>query len=378
MIHNERNSRKIIPIASGKGGVGKTVVSANLALRLAAAGAKTIVIDLDLGGSNLHTYLGLRNTRKGIGNMLSNSRTSLSDIVYDTGRDNLQYVPGDVLVSGLTRLTASQRKRITDGIEKLKADYVIVDLGSGTNELVIDIFLISNSGIVVTTPQAPSALNAYSLLKNVLFYRLREEFAQAKKITSYLRSVQKDKTPGSTPSLEDIVAGIKKLDTKAGNRARKRITELKPLLLLNMVTQGGDFQMLTSLRGLITKNLGIDPACLGAVFHDPVCSQAIGEIQPVSEFAPLSPVSYQIDRIAQKIYQSEKFPDMPLDFEEYADSYELTNIELEDDIEQYGAPGGQAEANTQEFIEVIAKQKQEIEELKRTLRMISGGGGRGE
>ncbi len=374
MIQNERSNRKVIPIASGKGGVGKSVLAANLALRLSAAGADTVAVDLDLGGSNLHTYFGIRNTRKGIGNFLSASKTPFSDIVTDTDWENLRFVPGDVLVAGLSRLSSGQRNRVVTGLEELKADYIIVDLGSGTSELVIDLFLLSNSGIVVTTPQAPSALNAYGLLKNVLFYRLKEEFAKSSRITSYLRSVQKDRNPRSTPTLDEIVKAIKKIDGKAATRARRRIADLHPLFILNMVNDPDDLSLLRSLRKLVNDNLGIDPACLGAVFFDPTCTQAVTSLQPVTTFDPLTAISYQIERIAQKIFQSERFPEMPLDLSEYEDSYELTQLELEDDVEQYGRPsnfGG--DRNAQEFFEVISKQKQEIEQLKRTIRMLSTG-----
>lgn len=374
MIQNERSNRKIIPIASGKGGVGKSVLAANIALRLAAGGANTMAVDLDLGGSNLHTYFGIRNTRRGIGNFLSVPKMPFSDIVTDTDWVNLRFVPGDVLVAGLSRLTSSQRNRIVTGLEKLEADYIIVDLGSGTSELVIDLFLLSNSGIVVTTPQAPSALNAYGLLKNVLFYRLKEEFAKSSRISSYLRSIQKDREPRSTPTLDNIIQGIKKIDGKAAARARNRIAELHPLFILNMVNDPEDLSLLRSLRKLVNENLAIDPACLGAVFFDPTCTQAVTSLQPVTTFDPLTAISYQLERIAQKIVQSERFPEMPLDLTEYEDSYALTQIELEDDVEQYGRPsnfGG--DRNTQEFFEVISKQKQEIEQLKRTIRMLSTG-----
>lgn len=373
MVHNERSKRKIIPVASGKGGVGKSLFASNLALRLAANGADTVIIDLDLGGSNLHTYLGLRNTKAGIGNFLSNSKTTLSDVIHDAQRENLRYAPGDVLVSGISRLTPAQRKKITESIEKLKADYVIIDLGSGTSELVIDMFLLSNSGIVVTTPQAPAALNAYGLLKNLLFYRLKEEFGKSQKISNYLRTIQKDKKPGATPTLDQIVEEIKKIDGNSAKRAKKVIGELKPLFVLNMFTDPNEFAMLLSLRKLVKRNLGIDPTSLGTVFHDSACARAVSELKPITELSPLSVSSYQIERIAQKIMQSDNFPEMPLDFEEYADSYELTRLEIEADIEQYGIGGGTSDSDQKEFVEVISKQKQEIEELKRTIRMISAG-----
>ena len=61
-----RNKSKIIPIAGGKGGIGKSLIAANLSIALAQLGHSTIVIDLDLGGSNLHLMLGLQNENKGI------------------------------------------------------------------------------------------------------------------------------------------------------------------------------------------------------------------------------------------------------------------------------------------------------------------------
>jgi flagellar biosynthesis protein FlhG len=67
----------IIPIASGKGGVGKSFLTANLAMALAAMGHRVIAVDLDLGGSNLHTFLGLANRYPGIGDFINGAAPNL-------------------------------------------------------------------------------------------------------------------------------------------------------------------------------------------------------------------------------------------------------------------------------------------------------------
>ncbi|MCK5736715.1 MAG: P-loop NTPase, partial [Spirochaetaceae bacterium] len=77
MILNENVERKIIPIAGGKGGVGKSVIAVNLALSMSMFGKKTVLVDLDLGGSNLHTMLGLRNSNPGMGNFVSGRKFSV-------------------------------------------------------------------------------------------------------------------------------------------------------------------------------------------------------------------------------------------------------------------------------------------------------------
>lgn len=376
MTINQKAKRKIIPVASGKGGAGKSMITANLGLRLGTAGIRTVVVDMDLGGSNLHTYLGYRNKHKGLGNLLSDTKTGMRDIMVQTHIPDLRFVPGDVLVTGLSSPTPAVRKKLVSAIEGIEADIVLIDLGSGTTPLVVEMFLLSNSGLVVATPEAPSVLNAYSLLKNVLFRRLQEEFTTSKRISAYLKDVQKDKTPGSTPTLRDIADGIQKIDKKSGNRARKAIAQLKPHLVMNMLTQADDFRIAESLRDLVDRNLGIALESLGAVFHDPSCSLAVRALRPLTEFAPESVASTQIDRMAQKIAQSENFPDMPLDLDEYESSYGLTALEVSMDAEAFSGDTGASvtgEARDEEYLEVISQQKREIDQLKGTIRTLTAG-----
>ena len=76
---------KIVPIASGKGGVGKTFLTANLAIALAEAGHRTIAVDMDLGGSNLYSFLGIPNRFPGIGDFLKARSAELEDLQVKTG-----------------------------------------------------------------------------------------------------------------------------------------------------------------------------------------------------------------------------------------------------------------------------------------------------
>jgi len=88
MVICENVRRKIIPVASGKGGVGKSVIAANMSLALAQSGKSTVAMDLDLGGSNLHTLLGIKNTQAGIGNFLSGGSLKLQ------AKCSIQYIGG--------------------------------------------------------------------------------------------------------------------------------------------------------------------------------------------------------------------------------------------------------------------------------------------
>ena len=87
--------KTIIPIAAGKGGVGKTFLTANLGLALAEYGKKVIVIDLHLGGSNLHSFLGLSNQYPGLGEFIRNRQLQLESLLVPTLFPNLRFLPGE-------------------------------------------------------------------------------------------------------------------------------------------------------------------------------------------------------------------------------------------------------------------------------------------
>ena len=379
MIVNEANVRKVIPVAGGKGGVGKSVITANLGILLSSYAKQTVAIDLDLGGSNLHTYLGMKNRNAGIGNFLSDRSVKFNDLITDTPYRYLRFVPGDVLVAGLGTIQQSQRNSISSRIEKIDADYILMDLGSGTGLNVIDFFLISNSGFVVTTPQTPAILNAYSFLKNVAFRQLQRSCTSPKSVVSYLKDVVRDKTPGGTPTIREILKKIRSISAPVGKTAREAVAGLKPQLVINMAETPEDIQMGENLRDLIAKNLEINIGCLGVVYYDYGVNQAVRELKPFVVHAHDSIAAVELDRIAQKIIHSPRFPDMPIDTDEYAGSFELAEVEAQNDFAEIeGSPEdsaaaqeGELDVSHEEYAAIIAAQRQEIENLKGTVRMLT-------
>lgn len=376
MIINESSRRKILPVASGKGGVGKSVLVANLGISLASFGQQTVLIDLDLGGSNLHTYLGLKNKSLGIGNFISERSISFTDVMIRTPYPNLRFVPGDVLVTGTANLTYAQKRRVINQIEKIDADYILLDLGSGSHFNTIDFFLMSNSGVIVTTPQAPAILNAYGFLKNAVFRLLQQMFTSHKRISTYLADVLKETRPNATPSIATIIESITKISKKAGEEARQKIATITPSIVVSMADAPQDMEIVQSLRSLIETNLELDVNCLGLLYYDQIVHQAVIETVPLAIVGRQSLILKEIDRIAQKLVHSERFPEMPLDLSEYEDSFALAQIEAEDDYaavvpRQRGPSPEVDESETQKLVGLIAEQKRRIEELQGTVRMLT-------
>jgi len=375
MILNENVERKIIPIAGGKGGVGKSVIAVNLALSMSMFGKKTVLVDLDLGGSNLHTLLGLRNSNPGMGNLVSGRKASVNEMVCPTEWENLFFIPGDVLVYGIGELTKAVKARIVKGLLDIEADYIIIDLGGGSNFTVVDFFLISNSGLIITTPQTTSIMNAYSFIKNYVFRFLQRAFASDKQISAYLKKVLKERRPGEQKTVNDMIEDISKINSGSGEKAEAFLEVLQPKLILNKMYGVEDVSLAEGLRDLCARNLSINIECLGTVMNEKIVNRSINLQRPFILDHEETVVTEEIHRISQKIIQSSNFPEMPLELDYYSDSFELAHIEMENDLEALQGTDVE-EPNPEEhevgkLLELIRIQQSKIQELQGTLRILS-------
>ncbi len=376
VVINENVKRKIIPVAGGKGGVGKTFLVSNLSIALAENGKDAVAVDLDLGSSNLHTFLGIKNTSSGVGNLLCRKRMSFQELLVPTSYDKLRFVPGDALVSGLSNILFAQKKRIVDGILSIDAEYIIIDLGSGTNSTILDFFLISNSGFIVTSPLTTSILNAYSFLKALLFRFFLRAFAEQNEIIKYLKSVMKEKKPGSSAPVSEILRKISRIDRKAGEKAENYMKILQPKIVVNLAKTPDDLLIVDKLRDLIHESLSLDVECMGVVYSDSAVDSALAANRPLAEFERSSIAYRDVERISLKIIQSDKFPQMPLDLSYYKDSFELAQIEAQNDWEEMQAvERSKEEVDAGDLIAVMSAQKRKISELQGIIRNLTMGRG---
>ncbi len=159
-----RTGARITAVTSGKGGVGKTFVAANLAAALARAGQRVLVLDADLGLANLDVVLNLA------------ARVTLHDVF--TGRatldEALQPAPGGFTVllagSGLveySRMTPEVRDKLLDVIAQVRPrfDQVLLDTGAGISDVVLFTVSLADEVLVVATPEPTSLTDAYATIK---------------------------------------------------------------------------------------------------------------------------------------------------------------------------------------------------------------------
>lgn len=159
-----RSTRRI-SVGGGKGGVGKSLIAANLAVAMAKMGRRVTLVDADLGAANLHTMVGVERCAPTLRHFLAGDIDRLDEAAHETGISNLRLVAGIGAVPGAPDVGLSQRQRLFDGITALVDDVVIIDVGAGSSNVVVDLFCAADQRLLVMAPQLTSIQNAYGFLK---------------------------------------------------------------------------------------------------------------------------------------------------------------------------------------------------------------------
>lgn len=364
----------IIPVASGKGGVGKSLVAANLSIALAETGRRVVLVDLDLGGSNLHVILGQMGSLKGIGTYMTSQDVKFDDIVMETSYKNLRFIPGEAEVPGMANLKVSQKKKIINNLLKLDTDYLVLDLGAGTSLDIMDFFLMSGRGLVVTSPTLTANLNAYLFLKNISFRVLNNCFPTKSPGGQYLNQLKKDGHSLQRVYIPKLVDQLEKLDPDNCKVYRKKIESLKPRLILNMMEEPKDAAKATKLRHSSREYLGLDMEHLGVIYRDDIQIKALNSRLPVIKYKPGAVLSQAIFRIADKLIEEESLLDDPLFNVDLDNSYREAELEAETDFEsrmEYLSDLLYTDNfSVSDLIETVKSQQYEISQLKKENNLI--------
>jgi flagellar biosynthesis protein FlhG len=157
-------SAPVLAITSGKGGVGKTNIAANLALCMAAAKKRVLLIDADISLGNLDLVMNIR-SKYNISHVISGAKRL--DEIVQTGPNGLQIICGASGLDRLADISEYEQRRLLDCLGGLQSqtDMIVIDTAAGISSAVIGFCLASDHVLVVTTPEAPAMTDAYGIIK---------------------------------------------------------------------------------------------------------------------------------------------------------------------------------------------------------------------
>jgi len=257
---------KIYPIGGVKGGVGKSFITASLGALFAKRGKRVVLIDLDLGASNLHTLLGLNNPQSGINSFVNKTVKKLENVASPTNVPNLFFINSLQCSLDIANLFYAHKLKIINAIRKLPFDYIFLDLGPGTNFNTLDFFLTSNEGILICTPEPTAIENSFRFIKTVYFRKLkhvmkRHAFDSAIKSTSINSNNPVIKTP-------DIIEIVLKYYPEKEAFLRNKLSEFKFKLIFNQFRQNLDSRLGDQFETVCNRHFYSNFQFLGNVSYD--------------------------------------------------------------------------------------------------------------
>jgi flagellar biosynthesis protein FlhG len=259
IMNNKKENPFTVAIGGGKGGVGKTFVAVSLGFCTAERGMKTILIDMDLGGGNLHTFLGMKPQELSLDEFFCGAEKSIDRFIKETPIPDLYYIPGIRKLYKSMSIQTGLREKFLKQVQFLPADVVIIDLGAGTHLFTLDIFSSVERGIVVVTPDAASVENALRFMKCAFYRKVERLWRKYKK---FLPEEEVSITNFRYPA--DLIKYLLSCG-EGGEKMAEEILETRWDVLVNFFRDENDLMAGEIIRKHSRTNLGIETKCLGFI-----------------------------------------------------------------------------------------------------------------
>ncbi len=271
------NAPIIVSVGGGKGGVGKSTVASYLGTALSGKGYSVGFVDADLGGANLHTFLGVKLPSAGLQDFLSGRLRVLQQAAVDISLNRSWLLSGASDILELANPKFSQKQRLISNLKKMKADYILVDLAAGTGHHVTDFYASFPYGIVVSDCLAPSIENAYGFLKNSILRGLMRLFPERKEVAQFVKRLSDSKSSDGFSTVNEMLSAAARVFPLETNLMREWLFERKNFLVLNMVRDETDVAVGRRFAEFVRKYLSVSLSYIGYIFYAPQIRIAVRE-----------------------------------------------------------------------------------------------------
>ncbi len=288
--------RGLIAVTAGSGGAGASLIALNLSVYIAQLGRTVAIVDANPAGAALHRLLGCDATV-----------TALPAV--DSAEAGLQAVPtpvpGLLLLPQLYERGASaplrpgRRLRWARRIREIDADYVVMDLGTGTAQPAVDLFLAADLGITVAAPEPASVEGVYRFGRALFQRRLRRALIGDQFKLRVLERVLAELPP--LPSPVKVVRGLARHDVRVANLAAEELSRLSPRIVVNGTRLRADAELGGTMSENAARRLGVGFDYLGCVEYDDAVRTSILRNRPVLAESPTSKAARSLERISRRL-----------------------------------------------------------------------------
>jgi flagellar biosynthesis protein FlhG len=289
--------RRTIAVGGGRGGVGKSVLAANLGVYVAQLGRSVLLIDADPAGAALHTVLGIELPNTAVTSGEDEEEESL--VALPTQVPGLQLVPQGYRVGSPVPVRPGRKPRWARQLQKLDIDYLIIDLGAGTAPATLDLFLGADIGITVASPEPPSIEATYRFAR-ALFQRVMRRLLTKDRFKMRLWE-RAEAELGPLPPPQDLVRAVARYDSTLGELAAAELAKLRPRLVVNNGRLRGDTELGPAMCDMAERYLGVNFDYVGHIEQDDAVWLSVVHRRPLLIDSPTSKSARNLERIARRV-----------------------------------------------------------------------------
>jgi flagellar biosynthesis protein FlhG len=303
-----RAVRNVVAVGGGRGGVGKSTVAINIAVYLAQLGRTVVLVDADPVGAELHTMLGATVSLE------AREMDDIDDVemrTWPTSVPGLKLMPQLYSPGSTSPLRPGRKVLWARRLRHLEADYVIMDLGAGTSPSTLDLWLLADLGLCVTTPEPPSIEATYRFVRALFMRRIRRMLIKDRfKLRLAERALLE--LP-ALPRPIELVQALARYDTKLAELAASELVRLIPRLVMNGVRLRTDSDVGPALCEMSRRYLGIDLDYLGQIEQDDSVWLSVVRKRPLLIDSTASKSARNLERIARRTLALTTSRDAPKD-----------------------------------------------------------------
>lgn len=292
---------EIWAIGGGKGGTGKSFVTSSIGTHLALKGKRVVIIDADLGGANLHSFLGISRPKNSLTEFFEN-RVSLNELVVGTGISDMGLITGDLHSLDSDSIKHAQKLKFFRQIKNLDTDYILIDLGAGSHNNTVDTFLLADRMVVVIMPEITSIENMYQFLKNVLFRKLKTMLS-AYGLKDVVLDSWKNRRIYGIKNLKELIDHLKGISPNIKEILNKELPQFRVFLILNQIRNSQDIGIGLSVKSICLKYFGFQAHYVGYVEHDDCIWNCINRKQAFMKTYPATRCAKEIERLTENLLE---------------------------------------------------------------------------
>lgn len=298
MTIETRNS-EIWAVGGGKGGIGKSFIISSIGNYLAKKGKSVVLIDADLGGSNLHTFLGINKPRKSLTDFFE-AQVPMADLIVDTGIPNMRLLIGAVRSFAPSSIKYTQKLKFFRHIHRIIADYVLIDVGAGSHFNTIDTFLLADKKVVLIMPEIIAIENMYFFLKNAFLRKLMNSLSDHGLKDMFL-GAWKNRKKSNISNLYQLIHYLKDLSKPIENIVDEEVSNFIIYIVLSQVRSNQEIMIGNSVKSICLKHFNLNSKYVGYVEHDDFISRCVNKRQPYMEAYPASRCAKEIERLTDNL-----------------------------------------------------------------------------